>query len=240
MSEIVKIYQYRDLAGAVVSETVRYKPKDFRQRRPDGKGGYIWSITGIETMLYRLPEITRAIKNQTPIWLCEGEKDADNLAALGLESTTAPMGAGKWQDGYTTSLAGARLLILWDKDEAGVKHAAAISDDLYFETEMIKFVNIPAPHKDVSKWIEAGGTREQLIAMADEAEIFMPYWLQNEYLQIYRHYTVAEIEAEIKYLQTAPLRCAQRAKLITMALEFKKEAYEINEHHNKYIKALIN
>ncbi len=33
----VKTYDYVDQAGKLVHQTVRYEPKDFRQRRPDGK-----------------------------------------------------------------------------------------------------------------------------------------------------------------------------------------------------------
>src|SRR5262245_24943246 len=38
--QIVATYDYRDRHGALVSQAVRYLPKDFRQRRPDGSGGW--------------------------------------------------------------------------------------------------------------------------------------------------------------------------------------------------------
>ena len=41
--------------------------------------------------------------------MVEGEKDADALTALGLTATCNPMGAGKWRDSYTATLAGADL-----------------------------------------------------------------------------------------------------------------------------------
>jgi hypothetical protein len=39
---IVKEYDYRDELGASLYQTVRFEPKDFRQRRSDGNGGWIW------------------------------------------------------------------------------------------------------------------------------------------------------------------------------------------------------
>ena len=57
---IVQTYEYTDAAGNVVFQTVRYEPKDFRQRRPDGKGGWIWNLQEIQPVLYRLPEVMAA------------------------------------------------------------------------------------------------------------------------------------------------------------------------------------
>ena len=39
-------------------QVVRFAPKDFRQRRPDGNGGWIWNLNGIERVPYRLPELS--------------------------------------------------------------------------------------------------------------------------------------------------------------------------------------
>ena len=39
--KIVATYDYTDLDGTVLYQGVRYEPKDFRQRRPDGNGGWI-------------------------------------------------------------------------------------------------------------------------------------------------------------------------------------------------------
>lgn len=37
-------YDYRDESGNVVFQVVRLEPKDFRQRKPDGCGGWNWSV----------------------------------------------------------------------------------------------------------------------------------------------------------------------------------------------------
>jgi hypothetical protein len=53
---IDQVYDYQDETGAVLFQTIRYAPKDFRQRRPDGKGGWIWNLKGVPLVLYRLPD----------------------------------------------------------------------------------------------------------------------------------------------------------------------------------------
>ena len=52
---IVATYDYVDARGTLVFQVVRFAPKDFRQRRPDGKGGWMWSVKDIEAVPYNLP-----------------------------------------------------------------------------------------------------------------------------------------------------------------------------------------
>src|SRR5262245_3843677 len=54
---IVATYDYRDESGTLLFQVVRYEPKDFRSRRPDGTGGWVWNLNGVRRILYRLPEI---------------------------------------------------------------------------------------------------------------------------------------------------------------------------------------
>jgi len=204
--KIAAVYKYRDLAGAVVHETVRYEPKSFTQRRPNGKGGYIYSLSGIEPVLYRLPEITTAIKRSIPIFIVEGEKDADNLVKIGFQATTCPMGAGRWRVSYTEALTGALVLICPDKDEAGWKHGIDVADAIYFKTEAAKVVRLPGPGKDVTDWIEAGGTAEQLMEIADDAPIHMPLDYMREYDAWLRVMKPARLLEELEWLKTAPIR----------------------------------
>src|SRR5262245_25141768 len=46
--EVEAIYDYRDEKGTLTFQVIRYRNKRFRQRRPDGKGGWIWNIKGIQ------------------------------------------------------------------------------------------------------------------------------------------------------------------------------------------------
>ncbi|MGA7373622.1 MAG: hypothetical protein WBW37_13605, partial [Methyloceanibacter sp.] len=51
-----------------------------------------------------------------------GEKDTDNLRALGFTATTNHGGEGKWWPELTPYLKDRRVFILCDNDEQGEKH----------------------------------------------------------------------------------------------------------------------
>jgi len=227
--KIAAIYQYRDLSGAVVHETVRYELKRFTQRRPDGKGRHVYSLQGIEPVLYRLPEITRAINEEIPVFLVEGEKDADNLVKLGFEATTCPMGAGKWCRSYTEALKDALTLICPDKDQAGWKHAFNVAYEIYPAAECVKILVLPGPGKDISDWIEAGGTAEQLEELANDAPIHMPLDYRREYYARLKAMKPQQLFEELEWLKTAPMRYWPRLELIQYRLRFWQQvlAYEI-------------
>jgi len=213
----------------IFCNSARYQFKRFTQRRPDGKGGHVYSLQGIEPVLYRLPEITRAITKETPVFLVEGEKDANNLVKLGFEATTCAMGAGKWCRSYTEALKGALMLICPDKDSAGWKHALTVADEIYFITECLKILILPGPGKDVSDWIEAGGTKEQLEELADDAPVHMPLEYRREYEAELKIMRPVELIEELEWLKTAPLRHQPKLQLIEYRLRFWQQviAYEI-------------
>lgn len=180
-------------------------------------------------MIYRLQEVTRAINIETPIFLVEGEKDAGNLVKLGFEATTCAMGAGKWHRSYTETLKGALMLICPDKDPAGWKHALSVADEIYFITECVKILLLPGPGKDVSDWIEAGGTKEQLEELADDASIHMPLDYRRAYEAQLKIMRPCELIEELEWLKTAPLRHQPKLPLIEYQIRFWQQviAYEI-------------
>lgn len=177
--EISKIYQYIDLDGLVRHETVRYVPKQFMQRRPDpnNPGGYIWSLEGCETILYRLRSVVDAVASNATICLVEGEKDADNIVErLGLVATTNPMGAKKWKQSYTDTLKGGRILLFADNDETGMMHVYNVAKLLTAAGCKVRIVLLPglALKGDVTDWLDSGGTKEQLIELVKAAPLYDP------------------------------------------------------------------
>jgi hypothetical protein len=84
---IIKTYDYTDEAGTAIYQVCRLDPKDFRQRRPDGNGGWIWKLGDVRRVLYKLPELLQF--PHATVFICEGEKDADRVASLKHCATTA-------------------------------------------------------------------------------------------------------------------------------------------------------
>jgi hypothetical protein len=176
---VVATYDYTDRDGKLVFQVVRYEPKTFRQRRPDGKGGWIWNLDGVTIWpLYRLPAVLNAKPSET-IFVVEGEKDADRLAREGLTATTNSGGAGKWREENTMLLTGRKVLVICDNDAAGQKHGKEIARLLALANERehhdgtIRIWTPPdVPEKgDVSDWFAAGGTRESLLQAAETAPL---------------------------------------------------------------------
>ncbi len=150
-------YDYTDGEGALLYQAVRFEPKGFRQRRPDGASGWVWGLGDTPRVLYRLPEVLAAVEKGRPVYVVEGEKDADALATLGLCATCNPMGAGKWQDAYSQDLTGASVALLPDNDAPGRDHAQAVARSLHCKARRIRVVELPGlPEKgDVSDWLAA-------------------------------------------------------------------------------------
>lgn len=192
---LVETYDYTDTAGALVFQVVRYDPKDFRQRRPNGHGDWIWKMAGVELCLYRLPEIAAAVAARQVVFIVEGEKAANALAGLGIAATCSPGGAGKWRVPYGKVLASAEVVILPDNDpqatapdgslrwhadgrpiRPGQDHADDVARKLADVAANVRILNLPGlPLKgDVADWIAAGGTAETLMALLPMAEAVAP------------------------------------------------------------------
>lgn len=170
---IVATYDYCDVQGELLYQCVRFEPKDFRQRRPDRKGGWVWSIKGVDLVLYHLPKLVEADPNEWVI-VVEGEKDADRLTKEGFVATTCPMGAGKWGKVDDSVLKGRKVAIIPDADNAGQKHAQDVAQKLYGRAAEIRIVNLPGDRKDASDWIDAGGTADELRTLIVAAEPYAP------------------------------------------------------------------
>ena len=173
--KIVATYDYRDEAGKVLFQVVRLEPKDFRQRRPDGNGGWIWNLDGVKRVLYHLPELIKA-PMQDWIYIVEGEKDADNLIARNFVATTNSGGARKWLNDYNRYFKGRLVAIIPDNDEAGRDHTKHIAETLYGIAGVVKIVKLSGlPDKgDISGWFNNGGTAAELMRLTDEAPMFEP------------------------------------------------------------------
>jgi putative DNA primase/helicase len=182
---IIATYDYTDEAGTMLFQVVRYEPKDFRQRCPDGSGGWSWSTAGVRRVLFRLPDVLQAIADQRPVIITEGEKDALSLIPKGWQATCNPGGAGKWEPGYTESLRGADTVVVPDNDTAGEKHLAVVANALHGNVDRLRVLRMPnevngSKVKDVSDFFTAGGTIDQFQRLIDGAPDWTPADTRDE------------------------------------------------------------
>ena len=151
----VATYKYEDKDGGHVMDVVRFEPKGFRPKRPDGK----WTLDGVTRVPYRLPQLLSGIKEGREILILEGEKDCDNAERLGLVATTFAGGAGKWREEYSKWFQEAKVICLPDNDPAGHKGMHDIASNLSEVAESVRWLELPdLPEKgDFSEWIKIQG-----------------------------------------------------------------------------------
>jgi hypothetical protein len=168
-------YDYCDEEGAVLFRVERRGKgavPPFLQHGPDGQGGFHTArgcMQGVRRVPYRLPELLAADPAE-PVFLCEGEKDADRLAAGGLIATTNPGGAGKFGKDLAPAFAGRRVVLLQDNDKAGADHVAAAAqalDGVAAQAMPLLLPGLP-PKGDVSDWLAAGGSTFELRQLAGQ------------------------------------------------------------------------
>jgi len=163
MKKTAATYDYKDSDGTLLYQSIRYAPKDFRQRRPDGDG-WRWNLNGIRRVLYGFPEL----QGKKTVVICEGEKDADRLRALGLTATCGV--GGKWRGEYVEQLKAAgveAVVILRDNDEPGVKLMLETASACWNAGLRVKTPKLPGVMKkgDVSDWLDQGHTKVELSAL---------------------------------------------------------------------------
>jgi 5S rRNA maturation endonuclease (ribonuclease M5) len=124
-------YDYVDEKGRLLFQVVRLTPKGFRQRRPDGAGGWVWNTKDTRRVLYRLPEVLAAAAIGDDMFIVEGEKDVEAIRRAGRIATCNPGGAGKWRNEYIDSLKGCdRVFVVADRDDKGIEHARQVAASL--------------------------------------------------------------------------------------------------------------
>jgi hypothetical protein len=199
---IVAGYPYTDENGVLLYQNVRFEPKDFRLRRPNGKGGWTWNLGDVRRVLYRLPEVVAA----NEVLLVEGEKDADTGTSLGFAATTSGA-AGSWREDFADQLRGKRVTIVADADDVGRSHAQTVARSLFSKVDSLRLIELPCA-KDLSEWVEHGGTRGALLDLIGKTSDWKPEYVDGsamldrilEYIR--RFVSLSESQARVVALWT--------------------------------------
>jgi hypothetical protein len=170
---VVATYFYISADGEVLYEVLRMEPKSFRQRRPLEGGTYAWNLGSVQPVLYRLPELLKF--PDATVFLCEGEKDADRVATLDLTATTIS-GSTIWTPELAEPLRGRDVIILVDNDAPGAAKAEKAALALNGVAASVRLVLLPdlPSGGDVSDYLDAGNTKEQLEQLCLSAPLFDP------------------------------------------------------------------
>ncbi|MEN6560672.1 MAG: CHC2 zinc finger domain-containing protein [Acidobacteriota bacterium] len=158
-------YTYTDEEKRPLYSVLRFEPKAFKADR---------KMAGVRQVLYHLPEVLAG----DPVWLVEGEKDADNVRRLGLTATTTPFGVSHWRPHFAEPFKGKAVRICLDTgyEFESVRRAK----DIALHAREVKIIQLPGLEKDqdISDWIElhdaqdTEGLRAALEDIAASAPVF--------------------------------------------------------------------
>ena len=157
-----------------------------------------------------MPELLAAPRT-TIAYVCEGEKDCDNLAEIGFVATTASEGASaKWTPELTEFFRGRRVVILPDADEPGRKHGEKVARALNSVATSVKIVDLFPDRNDgsdVSDWLETDSVGVKLIKAVSDT----PQWEPGETAETTTT-TAADEELIAKLAALSRLEYAKRRK----------------------------
>jgi len=112
--------------------------------------------------LYRLSEVVAAVRDGRPVYLVEGEKDADAVRLLGATATTAPMGSANFRKVDAGPLTGAHVVVVPDRDPAGESWLADVVAELTGKAGSLRLAHVAAG-KDAADHIAAGHGLDDLV-----------------------------------------------------------------------------
>jgi Protein of unknown function (DUF3631) len=129
---------------------------------------------------YMLPQLIEAAAT-TPVYICEGEKDVNNLVKIGFVATCNSEGAdngngNKWTSDLNQYFKDRHVYIIPDNDALGRKHAQHVARNLHPIAKSVRIVELPGlPFKgDVSNWLESDSAGVRLAKLAAAASLWEP------------------------------------------------------------------
>lgn len=179
---IEAVYDYFSENGRYLYSKIRFEGKEILYATIDKKNDtYKYGRPGKQTVLYNLPALIKAVKDGYPVYIVEGEKDADTLKKMGYAVTT-PGGVKDWKKEYASYFIGAKVVILPDNDVPGLELKDQIMRDLKHYAHSIRWVITSRVEKgDVTDYlVKENHPKEDLDSLIAEAENIGAPWLYTD------------------------------------------------------------
>ena len=173
---VVERIEYQNLDGTfVVTKDGKHK-KTFRQKRPDPDraGAWLFNVDGVPVLPYRLPELIEAVATGHTVFIVEGEAKVDNFVVLEHTGDVLRRRCRKVEARTLRIFARRRHRVGSRQRRRGWAHINQVGAALAGVAARIRVLALPglSPKGDVIDWRAAGGTREQLDALIEQA----PEW----------------------------------------------------------------
>ena len=168
---VVERREHQKSNGGKPEKTIKQKRPD-----PDRPGKWIWNVSGVRVVPYRLPQLIEAVAAGHPVLIVEGEPKVDLLWSWNVAATCNAGGATKWKPEHSAFLRGADVVLVPDNDNAGWEHINIVGTSLVGIAKSVRVLVLPHARAkdDVVDWAKAGGTRELLDTLLDKAQAWKP------------------------------------------------------------------
>ena len=173
---IESVYNYVSINGAYAFTKIRCEGKKILYGRMENDR-FIYGLPrdtprkSYKAIYGSLQAINKAIAENRPIFIPEGEKDADTLIKQGYTAFVYG-GVNDWQSDFATLVQGADVYILADNDEAGKCVAETIQNDIKAVAKSSKII-VPmpdTPKADVSDYFAAGHSKQEFEQMLEQEQ----------------------------------------------------------------------
>lgn len=172
---IEEIYDYVSINGSYAFTKIRLEGKKIiygilNQDRFTYGLGHDTPRKAYKAIYGSVQSLNKAISEDKPIFIPEGEKDVGTLTKQGYTAFTYG-GTNDWQADFATLVQGATVFILADNDTPGKKVAETILNDVQAVAKSAKII-VPmpdTPKADITDYFRAGHSKEEFEKMLQNA-----------------------------------------------------------------------
>lgn len=173
---IESVYNYVSINGAYAFTKIRCEGKKILYGRMENDR-FIYGLPrdtprkSYKAIYGSLQAINKAIAENRPIFIPEGERDIDTLIKQGYVAFTYG-GVNDWQSDFATLAQGADVYILADNDEAGKRVAETIQNDIKTVAKSSTII-VPMPDipkADITDYFNAGHSKQEFEQMIQQEQ----------------------------------------------------------------------
>ena len=161
--ELISLYRFADKENKTLYFKAKFKNQNDKELKYYSldQGKVINKRKG-EEVPYNLYGLHKALLNNKPVFICEGEKDADTIKYLGY---TASSFKGVKEFDYSI-FKNSIVYFVGDTGEAGEQYKNDIFDRLSKYVESFNVIDLPnieqlGDNKDITDWLSVGHTKEE-------------------------------------------------------------------------------
>ena len=174
--KIEAVYNYFSISGGYSFTKIRLEGKKILYGRLENERFSYGLPRGTPRKSYKaiygsLQALYKAVSEDRPVFVPEGEKDVDTLTKQGYTAFTYG-GVNDWQEDFAALLKGAGVFILADNDEAGKRVAETIQNDIKAVAKSCKII-VPmpdTPKADITDYFNAGHSKAEFEQMIKQEQ----------------------------------------------------------------------